>query len=303
MGEVDTAAAGTAAAGTAVEAGTTTADTWAGTSIGVGRFRVARNLRLGPIRSRLGRAWVCRPGWGRAGLAPRLGLERFWLGRGRLGVGWPAGRCFIRRDRRSSADRRAAADLRSAAADRRRSSGDRPDARRGSPASTCGGPSRSGGPTATHQRIARRGAAAADRHPAAACHRRCSGAPAARHLCAARLCTVYRSSSAGLCDHRARLVAWRLHHRRLRNHWSDGGNITFRSSGVRRRTCRLSWSTATPIPLGLGRGLARRMARSELWRRLARRRLRRLARRRGRLARSTDGRGRLRRVARPRALS
>jgi hypothetical protein len=61
-------------AGPAEEAGTTTADTWAGTSM-VGRLRVARDLRLRPIRSRLGRAGVCRPSRGLVGLASCLGLE------------------------------------------------------------------------------------------------------------------------------------------------------------------------------------------------------------------------------------
>ncbi len=231
----------------------------------VGRFRVARDLRFGRIRSRLGRPGVCRPRRGLAGLAPRLGLERFWLGmgRGRLGVGWPAGGCFIRRDRRPPSDRRAAADLRSAAADRRRTSGDCPAADRCSPAAPRGRSSRNSGPAATYRRAARRGAAAADRCPAAACHRRCSGATA-RYRRAARLRALYRPPRPRLRDHRARLAAWWLHHRRPRNRWSDGGNIAFRPSGVRRGARRLSRPGAGPVPLGLGWGLAWRVARWRL---------------------------------------
>jgi hypothetical protein len=159
---------------------------------------MARNICAGRIRSRLGRAGVCRAGRGLVGLAPRLGLERFWLGMGRwcLGVGWPAGRRVVRRDCRSPADRSATTDLHSPAADRRRTSGDRPAADRGSSAASRACSSRSGGPTAIYRRAARRGTAAANCSPAAACHRRCRGANA-RHLRAARLCALYRSSRPG----------------------------------------------------------------------------------------------------------
>src|SRR5262249_25769756 len=74
-------------------------------------------------------------GWARC-----WGLEYFGRGRGRgrRGVGRPAGRCSVRRDRRSPADRSASTDLHSAAAGRCRTSGDRAAVHRGSPASTCG---------------------------------------------------------------------------------------------------------------------------------------------------------------------
>ena len=192
-------------------------------------------------------------------MAPRLGLERFRLGMEPrcLGMGRLAGRRLVRRRLRSSPYYRAAADLCCTAADHCRPSCNSPAAPRGSPTAAGGCSARGSGPAAAiDRRAARRGIAPADCGFAAACRRCCSGA-SPRHPDAAGLRALYRSSRPGLGDDRACLVARRLRHRRLRSLRIDCGNITFRPSGVRRRSCRLSWSTVRSIPLGLGRGPAR----------------------------------------------
>jgi hypothetical protein len=247
---------------------------------------MARELRLGPIRARLGRARVRRSGRGLVGLAPRLGLERFRLGMGsgRLGLGWSAGWCVVWCDRRSAADRRATADLHRAAAGRRRASRDLPTADRCRP--TARVRSFRVGPAAADRPAARRRNPTADRGPAAACYRRCGGA-AVRHLRAARLRAVFRSSRPGLRDHRTRLVERWLHHRRRRGTRGGSSDRSFQPSRVwvHRGVGRLSRSGARAVPRGtsLGRALARGSRGARFWR-LARRRLRRLARRWRRLA-------------------
>ena len=242
-------------------------------------------LRRGPIRARLGPAGVHRSGCRLVGLAAKLGLERFrrGMGRGRVGLGRPAGRCVVWGDRRSPADRRTTADLHRAAADRRRTSRDLPAAHRSRP--TTRGRSSRVGPATADRPAARRRASTADRGPAAACHRRCGGATA-HHLCTACLRAVYRSSRPVLRDHRTRLVERWLHHRRRRGTGGGSSDRSFRPSRVWvRRGGRLPWSGAWAVSQGtsLGRALARG-SRGPRFRRLARRRLRRLARRWRRLA-------------------
>jgi hypothetical protein len=237
---------------------------------------MARVLRLGPIRARLGPAGVRRSGCRLVGLAPKLGLERFRLGMGRrrVGLGRPAGRRVVRGDRRSPADRRTTADLHRATADRRRTSGDLPAAHRSRP--TTRGRSSRVGPAAAHRPAARRRAAAADRGPAAACHCR-GGGSTARYLRAACLRPLYRSSRPGLREHWTRLVERWLHHRRRRSIGGGSSDRSFRPSRVRvRRGGRLPWSGAWAVSQGTS--LGRALARGSRFRRLARRRFRRLAR-------------------------
>ena len=186
------------------------------------------------------------------------------MGRRRLGVGWPAGGCVVRRNRRSSPYYRAAADLYCTATDRPRPSGNRSAADRG--CTSSGSASGSSASVAAHRATARRGPSAADRGAAATADRG-SSSGAARYLRAARLCAFHRSSRFNLRDDRTRLVAWRLHYRRFCCRRRDGGYRPFRPSRICRRTYRLSWPTVGTLPLGLGWWLAPRMGWRLAWRR------------------------------------